>query len=272
MNEKFKNNGLSWKITFTDDSITLQKGNTEKIYPYGSIKDIKLSFPSALTIIEHEKADNGKNKSDFYTYTKDQKERLKELINYAKERMAAAPQAKRENNEVVDNRHSRYFNTHRCDSIYFKYKEKTIHYRDGMGHRKTVSAEEITSCEGMSFWEDIALHKVKITFKAGDETYIIEGDTVDANGYIPFAKYYDDIINDSKMPNNEKATARNNKSYGNMEMFANGVIKQSDNFDTKKEKDASVVGRAVAGAVIAGPTGAIVGALSAVDKNNRNKK
>lgn len=40
----------------------------------------------------------------------------------------------------------------------------------------------------------------------------------------------------------------------------------------KEEKDASVIGRAVAGAVIAGPTGAVVGALSAVDKNNKKKK
>lgn len=34
-----------------------------------------------------------------------------------------------------------------------------------------------------------------------------------------------------------------------------------------KNKDASVVGRAVAGGVIAGPVGAVVGAISAVDKN-----
>ena len=272
MNEKFRNNGLSWKITFTDDNIILQKGNSEKVYPYGSIKDIKLSFPSALTIIEHEKTDNGKNKSDFYTYTKEQKARLKELINYAKERMATASQAIKYDRQIIDNRHSRYFNTHRCDSIYFMYKEKKIHYRDGMGHRKTISAAEITSCEGMGFWEDLALHKIKITFKAGNETYIIEGDTIGANGYIPFSKYYDDIINDSKMPEPEKKAAKKNKSYGNVEMFANGVIKQSKEPITSKEKDASVIGRAIVGAAIAGEAGAIVGALSAVDKNNKNKK
>jgi len=39
-----------------------------------------------------------------------------------------------------------------------------------------------------------------------------------------------------------------------------------------KTKDASVVGRAVAGAVVAGPIGAVIGAVSAVDKNLRNKK
>ena len=36
-------------------------------------------------------------------------------------------------------------------------------------------------------------------------------------------------------------------------------------------KDASVVGRAVVGGVIAGPAGAVVGALSAVNKNNKKK-
>ena len=40
----------------------------------------------------------------------------------------------------------------------------------------------------------------------------------------------------------------------------------------KPKKDASVVGRAVAGGIIAGPAGAVVGALSAVDKNNKNKQ
>lgn len=39
-----------------------------------------------------------------------------------------------------------------------------------------------------------------------------------------------------------------------------------------KSKDASVVGRAVAGGIVAGPTGAVVGAISAVDKNMKNKK
>lgn len=39
----------------------------------------------------------------------------------------------------------------------------------------------------------------------------------------------------------------------------------------KEEKKASVVGRAVVGGIIAGETGAVVGALSAVDKNNKKK-
>lgn len=37
----------------------------------------------------------------------------------------------------------------------------------------------------------------------------------------------------------------------------------------KNDKDASVIGRAVVGGVIAGGAGAVVGALSAIDKNNR---
>ena len=41
---------------------------------------------------------------------------------------------------------------------------------------------------------------------------------------------------------------------------------------TPKNKDASVIGRAVVGGVVAGPVGAVVGALSAVDKNNRKRK
>ena len=39
-----------------------------------------------------------------------------------------------------------------------------------------------------------------------------------------------------------------------------------------EDKPASVVGRAVAGGIIAGGVGAVVGALSAVDKNNRVNK
>lgn len=43
--------------------------------------------------------------------------------------------------------------------------------------------------------------------------------------------------------------------------------------DSAAPKDASVVGRAVVGGIVAGPVGAVVGALSAVDKNkNKNKE
>ena len=39
----------------------------------------------------------------------------------------------------------------------------------------------------------------------------------------------------------------------------------------KSGNEASVVGRAVVGGIIAGPAGAVVGALSAVDKNNKTR-
>ena len=39
-----------------------------------------------------------------------------------------------------------------------------------------------------------------------------------------------------------------------------------------EKKDASVIKSAAVGAIIAGPTGAVVGAIHAADKNNRNKK
>ena len=42
--------------------------------------------------------------------------------------------------------------------------------------------------------------------------------------------------------------------------------------EKSQPKPASVIGRAVAGAAIAGPAGAVVGAVSALDKNMREKK
>lgn len=37
------------------------------------------------------------------------------------------------------------------------------------------------------------------------------------------------------------------------------------------KKEASVLGRGIIGGIIAGPAGAVVGALSAIDKNKKNK-
>ena len=48
-------------------------------------------------------------------------------------------------------------------------------------------------------------------------------------------------------------------------------VQISSSWKQKQEKTASVVGRAVAGGIIGGAPGAIVGAISAADKNNRNK-
>lgn len=50
------------------------------------------------------------------------------------------------------------------------------------------------------------------------------------------------------------------------------AVKLSYDPNAKSQKDASVIGRGVAGGLVAGPVGAVVGALSAVDKNNRNRK
>lgn len=62
----------------------------------------------------------------------------------------------------------------------------------------------------------------------------------------------------------------------NLHHFADAFIisKQSVKNEVSKitHKSASTVGRAVVGGAIAGPTGAVVGAASAIDKNNRGGK
>ena len=57
-----------------------------------------------------------------------------------------------------------------------------------------------------------------------------------------------------------------NKELMEMDKKTNELINNLNN-PSKKEK--SVVGQAVAGGIIAGPAGAVVGALDAVDKNNK---
>lgn len=268
MNKEFRN-GLGWKIIFTDKKIILRKDNLEKVYPYGSIKDIKFTFPSALTIIEHELAENGKNKSNFFTYNdKAQKAKLEEMVSFVKEQMKNAPQAQAERKVIeVKNNH-----IYRFDCLHFKVKAGTVQLKGGLFNSQKFHASAITSPIGMSFSKDLAFHKVKITFFVGDDKYIIEGDPFNGVSDIPIEEYYDDMVRNSGMTEEEKRKVLKNKSYGNVEMFANGVIKQSKEPIKSKEKEASVVGRAIVGAAIAGETGAIVGALSAVDKNNKNKK
>ena len=52
-----------------------------------------------------------------------------------------------------------------------------------------------------------------------------------------------------------------------------GAIKDTPNITKMSAvKDASVVKRGIVGYIVAGPAGAIIGAISAADKNNRNKK
>lgn len=50
----------------------------------------------------------------------------------------------------------------------------------------------------------------------------------------------------------------------------NTPSENSTNNTSRENKPASVVGRSIVGGVVAGPAGAVVGALSAVDKNIRN--
>lgn len=49
------------------------------------------------------------------------------------------------------------------------------------------------------------------------------------------------------------------------------ILKMQPESKKQNDKEASVVGRAVVGGVIAGGAGAVVGALSAVDENNRKR-
>lgn len=268
MNEEFRS--FDGKIIFTDKKIILMKGNFRKDYPYGSIKDIKFtSFPGALTIIEHELDDHGKNKRGNFVYdNKVQKEQLEKMLAFTKEQMEVAPQAQAKRKEIeVSNKH-----TYRFDCLHFKVKAGTVQLKGGLFNSQKFHASAITSSKGMSFSKDLVFHKVKITFCVGNDKYIIEGDPFNGVSDIPIEEYYDDMVRNSGMTEEEKRKVLKNKSYGNVEMFANGVIKQSKEPITSKEKDASVIGRAIVGAAIAGEAGAIVGALSAVDKNNKNKK
>lgn len=70
---------------------------------------------------------------------------------------------------------------------------------------------------------------------------------------------------------NEKQYYTNGLSVEEQRQIINALA-SSLQMESKPEKDASVIGRAVVGGVIAGPTGAVVGALSAVDKNNKKRK
>lgn len=89
MKEEFKNN-LGFYCAFTDEGIYYSNKVINKFYPYGSILKIG-TLLGALVITDREKHENGKNKSSSYAYNKDQKARIKELIVFAKQKMASAP-------------------------------------------------------------------------------------------------------------------------------------------------------------------------------------
>ena len=280
MNEKFRNS-RGQEITFTDDNIIfgapsiLNKGEVfEECIPYGRIKNIKFAkkfgIPS-VDIIDKETVDGKLNIHHGYIYEMYQKDKLAEMIKFAKGQIKCAveiepPKPLYQKIDVIEH-----------DSFNFKYENRKLRFRSNNGLlTKTIPVSALTTCKGMSYHEDIAYQRVKITFYIGNDYHIIEGRTWDTEGkhikYIPYEEYYDNMIKDSDMPSEEKITALNNKSYEGAELLAKATLKQAGNPITPKEKDASVVGRAVIGAAIAGSTGAIVGALSAVDQNNKNKK
>lgn len=78
----------------------------------------------------------------------------------------------------------------------------------------------------------------------------------------------------SKIAKDKEAWEKRSKKEASPEELHKLVDGYTDSMkiQPKPKKDASVVGRAVAGGIIAGPAGAVVGALSAVDKNNKNKQ
>ena len=90
--------------------------------------------------------------------------------------------------------------------------------------------------------------------------------------YEYFWENYIDVPENDKL-NREIFEANKAATY---DFFNKGAIKiyTSNHPSQQQPKDASVIGRGVAGAIIAGPAGAVIGAASALDKNmkNANKK
>lgn len=71
----------------------------------------------------------------------------------------------------------------------------------------------------------------------------------------------------------DKMTEDERKQFLNKERIEIERQKQTPlNAKTNTDKPASVIKRGVAGTIIGGVPGAIIGAASAIDKNNRNKK
>ena len=266
MNAEFKNNDKI--LIFSDDAIEVKLLMNNKwvawgTYPYRNIQDIRFTLLSSTVIFAmKEYYANGQQKSFEFKYTKEQKSKLKEAVDFALEHVNIAA---KEENELAMLRGT----TYRYDTKYFKYDYKKKEIVAGAKHIPVV---DITSGEEMSFWQDLAYNKVKITFKVKKDTYIIEGKTFDGVNDFPLEQYYDSIINDSKMLLSQKRIAKENKAYSNAELFASVATKATSQPISKKDNNASVIGRAVIGAAVAGSTGAIVGALSAIDENNKNKK
>ena len=142
---------------------------------------------------------------------------------------------------------------------------QTIIYRI---FKREIYLREITECSCIirsvesSIYITTPQHKnLRLFFNITEESKALEA--------------YHYIVDHSAMSEEDKCKAHKNV----LDMITLTAVaseySKTHNEPVKKEredKDASVIGRAVAGAVIAGPTGAVVGALSAVDKNNRKKK
>ena len=58
---------------------------------------------------------------------------------------------------------------------------------------------------------------------------------------------------------------------GEQPRYVPASTRKPKHLQEKQSKDASVIGRGVVGGIAAGPVGAVVGALSAVDKNAKNR-
>ena len=84
------------------------------------------------------------------------------------------------------------------------------------------------------------------------------------------------MATNSKDVSRKQSAAKNPKENWNLHgakaLTPADLANMSSSTTAPKEKDASVVGRAIVGGAVAGPVGAVVGAISAVDKNNRNSK
>lgn len=110
-------------------------------------------------------------------------------------------------------------------------------------------------------------HEIKAEYYNMNEPCYL--DCITESDCLFFWENYVDIPENDKL-NREAFEAQKEET---LSFFAKGaqIIPAAD-YALPQKKDASVIGRAAVGGVIAGPAGAVVGALSAVDKNNKNRK
>ena len=117
----------------------------------------------------------------------------------------------------------------------------------------------ISEFSGNAIWDDKG---ILISYRYEQQSAVLEA----LSHIIENSKMNEHDRARTKMEIRKEITGENERA--NAEYFASSSSPSS----SSKEKDTSVVGRAVVGGIIAGPAGAVVGALSAVDKNNKSKK